>query len=242
MICLLKIKELPISERPYEKLEQYGEKVLTNAELLAIIIKTGTKEESSVTLAQKILSLRKNKNCKEDNLRFLQEISLQEFMSIKGIGKIKAIQLKAVCELAKRISRPIDTLKQKIKCPNDIAKLFMDELKVEKRELVKVVILNSQNQILKVQNVSIGGTSSAGIETKDILIEAIKIGAPKIILLHNHPSGDATPSKADLEFTKRLEKAAEILGIQLLDHITIGDGNYQSIKSILSLQERNGIT
>ena len=184
----MKMKELPISERPYEKLEMYGESTLSNAELLAIIIKSGTKEESSVVLAQKILSLRKNKNCKEDNLRFLQEVSLQEFMSIRGIGKIKAIQLKAICELAKRISRPIDILKRKITCPKDIVDLLMDELKVEKREIVKVVILDSQNYILKMQNVSLGGTSSAKVEPKDILVEAIKIGAPKIIIVHNHPS------------------------------------------------------
>ena len=238
----MKMKELPISERPYEKLEMYGEKTLSNAELLAIIIKSGTKEESSVALAQKILSLRKNKNCKEDNLRFLQEISLQEFMSIRGIGKIKAIQLKAICELAKRISRPIDTLKRKITCPKDIVDLLMDELKVEKREIVKVVILDSQNYILKMQNVSLGGTSSAKVEPKDILVEAIKIGAPKIIIVHNHPSGDATPSKADIDFTKKMDQASKTLGIELLDHITIGDGTYRSIKGMLLLlqnQERN---
>ncbi|MBR1802726.1 MAG: DNA repair protein RadC [Clostridia bacterium] len=237
----MKMKELPISERPYEKLEMYGESTLSNAELLAIIIKNGTKEESSVMLAQKILSLRKNQNCKEDNLRFLQEISINELMSIHGIGKVKAIQLKAVCELAKRISRPIDLLKRKITCPKDVANLFMDELKVEKREIVKVVILDSQNCILKVQTISLGGTISAQIEPKDILTEAIKIGAPKMILLHNHPSGDATPSRADMQFTKRLEEASVILGVQLLDHITIGDGNYRSMKAMMVLQnqERN---
>ena len=130
----IKMKELPISERPYEKLEMYGANTLSNAELLAIIIKSGTKEESSVTLAQKILSLGKNKNCKEDNLKFLQELSIEEFMQIKGIGKVKAIQLKATCELAKRISRPIKQLKTKIKTPHDVANLLMDELKTEKRE------------------------------------------------------------------------------------------------------------
>ncbi len=113
----VKMKELPISERPYEKLEMYGANTLSNAELLAIIIKSGTKEESSVTLAQKILSLGESKYCKEDNLRFLQELSLEEFMKIKGIGKVKAVQLKAVCELAKRISRPIVQIKTKIKTP-----------------------------------------------------------------------------------------------------------------------------
>lgn len=229
----MKMKELPISERPYEKLEMYGENTLSNAELLAIIIKSGTKEESSVTLAQKILSLGENKKCKQDNLKFLQELSIEEFMKIKGIGKVKAIQLKALCELAKRISRPIEQIKTKVNRPKDIANLLMDELKVEKREIVKVIIMNSQNVILKIQTIAQGGTSSAQVDSKDVLIEAVKIGAPKIILIHNHPSGESKPSGADIEFTKKIEKAAEILGIQLLDHIVIGYNQYTSIKTYL---------
>ena len=184
----IKMKQLPISERPYEKLEMYGESALSNAELLAIIIKSGTKEESSVTLAQKILSLGINENSKENSLNFLQELSLQELKNIHGIGKVKAIQIKAVCELAKRISKPIDISKIKIKAPQDIVSLLMEELKLEKREIVKVIILNSQNVIIKIQTISLGGTSSAHVEPKDILFEAIKVGAPKIILVHNHPS------------------------------------------------------
>ncbi len=229
----MKMKELPISERPYEKLEMYGESILSNAELLAIIIKSGTKEESSVTLAQKILSLGKEKNCKEDNLTFLQELSLTELMKINGIGKVKAIQLKAVCELAKRISKPIETLKIKIKTPEDVAKHVMNELKTEKREIVKVIVLNSQNVIIKIQTISLGGTNSASIDPKDIFMEALKRGMPKIIMVHNHPSGDATPSKQDCDFTKKIDRAAEILGIQLLDHIIIGYNQYTSIKSYL---------
>lgn len=233
----MKMKELPISERPYEKLEMYGERTLSNAELLAIIIKSGTKEESSVTLAQKILSLGENKKCKQDNLKFLQELSIEEFMEIKGIGKIKAIQLKAVCELAKRISRPIEQIKTKIRNPKDIADLLMDELKVEKREIVKVIIMNSQNVILKIQTIAQGGTSSAQVDSKDVLAEAVKIGAPKVILVHNHPSGESKPSRADIEFTQKIEKAAEILGIQLLDHIVIGYNQYTSIKTYLLQEE-----
>ena len=229
----IKMKELPISERPYEKMEMYGENALSNAELLAIIIKSGTKEESSVTLAQKILSLGKEKNCKEDNLKFLQELSIEELMQIRGIGKVKAIQLKAVCELAKRISKPIDICKVKVKNPQDIANLVMNELKIEKKEIVKVVILNSQNIIIKIQTISLGGTNSANIDPKDIFMEAIKSGAPKIILVHNHPSGDSSPSEQDCEFTKRIKKVSQMLGIQLLDHIIIGDNQYTSINAYL---------
>ena len=231
-MAVIKIKELPISERPYEKAEMYGEGALSNAELLAIIIKSGTKEESSITLAQKILSLGN-----ETDLRFLQDLSIEELTKLKGIGKVKATQIKAAFELAKRISKPLNLQKIKIKNPLDIAGLVMDELKLEKREIVKVVILNFQNVIIKIQTVAVGGKNSAHIEPKDILIEAIKRDASKIILLHNHPSGDATPSIKDIEFTKKLEEASNIIGVQLLDHIVIGYNEYASIKSYL-LKER----
>lgn len=226
----IKMKELPLSERPYEKLEMYGAHMLSNAELLAIIIKSGTKEESSISTAQKILSIKDKNN---DNLRFLQDMSIEEFMSIKGIGKVKAIQLKAVCEIAKRMSRPIDNAKVKINCPQDIANLLMDELKYEKREIVKVVILNSKNIVIKMVDICLGSDNYAILKPRDALLDAVKMSAPKIILVHNHPSGDPSPSKADIEFTKRLGQAASLIGIELLDHIIIGDSKFESIFSVL---------
>ena len=149
----IKMKELPISERPYEKLEIYGEKYLSNSELLAIIIKTGTKEETSISLAQKVLNLKENSS--EDNLRFLTDISIEEFMSIKGIGKVKALQLKAVCELTKRMSKPINSKKITIRNTADIAKLLMPELRYEKREIAKTIVLNNKNVVLKIIDISL---------------------------------------------------------------------------------------
>ena len=222
----IKMKELPISERPYEKLEMYGSNSLSNAELLAIIIKTGTREESSVTIAQKILKLNKEQ---KDNLKFLQNISINELTKIKGIGKIKAIQLKAVAELNKRMSRPILDNKVKITCPQDVANLLIDELKNEKREIVKVLILNTKNIVDKILDVSYGTANLAIVTQKDVLAEAVKMEAPKIILVHNHPSGDPMPSKADMEFTDRLIAASKLLGVELLDHIVIGHDSYESI-------------
>ena len=221
----MKMKELPISERPYEKLEMYGETALSNAELIAIIIKSGTKGESSVSIAQKILALEKNEN---NNLRFLQNVSIEEFMSIKGIGKVKAIQLKAIAELTKRMSKPLDISKVKINTPSNVAEL-LEEMKYEKREIVKAIILNSKNVIMKIVDVCLGGTNSAILKPKDVLQEAIKIGAPKIILVHNHPSGDPTPSQNDLDFTNRVYEASNLMGIELLDHIVIGDYGFRSI-------------
>ena len=223
----MKIKELPLTERPYEKLEIYGAESLSNAELLAIIIKTGTKEQSAVSIAQNILKLKEQ--AEQENLRFLQEMALEEFMKIKGIGKVKAIQLKAVCELTKRIARPINQKKPIIKTPKDVADMLIPELRYEKQEKVKVLILNSKNTVLKTYDVSLGGSNFAYIEPKDVLAEAIKMQAPKIILIHNHPSGDAKPSKGDYKVTDRIYEAAQLMGIQLLDHIIIGDGSYQSL-------------
>ena len=221
----IKIKELPITERPYEKLELYGEKLLSNSELLAIIIKNGTKEFTAIDVSNKVLNKINN------NLRELQDISLDELKNIQGIGKVKAIQLRAICELARRMSRPINDSKVQIKNTKDVAGIFMDELRYEKREIVKLVLLNTKNIIMKIMDISFGGTRSAELEPKDILMEAIKIGAPKMIILHNHPSGDPEPSLADFEITNRIEKASKIMGIELLDHIVIGDGNYVSIFS-----------
>ena len=194
---------------------------------MAIIIKSGTKEKSSVSIAQEILKL--NEKTKQDNLRFLQEVSLEEFMQIKGIGKVKAIQLKAICEITKRIARPINNQKKIIRTPKDVADLLIPELKYEKREIAKVLILNSKNIILKSINISLGGANFNCIEPKDVLAEAIKMQAPKIILVHNHPSGDCTPSKSDYKVTDRLYEAAEVMGIQLLNHIIIGDNTYKSL-------------
>ena len=146
----MQMKELPLSERPYEKLEIYGAQNLSSAELLAIILKTGTKGKTALNVAQEILSIQKN----TDNLRFLQELSIKDFMKIKGIGKVKAIQLKAVCELTKRISKPINN-RIKIKNSKDVADLLMPEMRYEKREKAKVLLLNSKNVIWKIKDISL---------------------------------------------------------------------------------------
>lgn len=223
----IKIKELPISERPYEKLELYGEKALSEAELLAIIIKTGTKNETAVELAKRILGL--NENINANNLNFLREKSIEEFMQIKGIGKVKAIQLKALCEFASRMNKPLDYRKIKIQSPKDIVKVLQDEMKYLKIEQLKLVILNNSNEILKIQNITEGNANIVSADAKNILSEVIKIQAPKIILIHNHPSGNLVPSQSDIEFTKKIKKASEILGIQMLDHIIIAENGYTSI-------------
>lgn len=223
----IKIKELPIIERPYEKLEMYGAENLTNSELLAIIIKTGTKEETSVQIAQRILNL--NYDPQMGELNFLKSITMEELMQIKGIGRVKAIQIKAICELAIRMSKPSNFKKIQIKCTEQLANLVMEELRFEKREYVKLFLLNNKNEILKNIDTAIGGTNFANVNMKEIIGEALKIKAPKMILVHNHPTGDPTPSKADITFTDRLYNAAKMFDIELIDHIVIGNMNFKSI-------------
>lgn len=227
----LKMKELPTSERPYEKLEIYGAKKLSNSELLAIIIKTGTKDETAISLAQNVLSLNKNKNT--NNLKFLQNIGIEELCKIKGIGKVKAIQIIAACEIGSRMQMPLDVQKIKIKNSQDVANLLMNELRWEKREIAKIILLNTKNIVQKIIDISFGGTNFAMLEPKDVLYEAIKTGTPKIIIVHNHPSGDHMPSKEDINVTRRIVNSAELIGLEVLDHIIIAENGCQSIMEFL---------
>ena len=166
----IKMKEMPLSERPYEKLEMYGEKSLSNAELLAIIIKTGTKDESSIVLAQKILNI----ITEEDNLKSLIDVSIEELTKIKGIGKVKAIQIKAVTELAKRMSRPVNKMKIKINTTEDAAKLLLEELRYEKREIAKLLMLDSKNTLLRIEDISLGRNKFCYNRTKERFIRTNK--------------------------------------------------------------------
>ena len=227
------IKQLPELERPYEKFEWYGESALSNAELLAIIIKTGTKEETSVQLAQKILNLNETKT---EGINFLRAISMQELMQIKGIGRVKAIQLKAVAELASRMTKPNNYKKIIIKQPSDLAEMMIEELRFKKQEIAKVVLLSSRNEVLKIKDIAIGSNNITTFSIQDILEEPVRMKAPKFILIHNHPSGEPSPSKQDLLFTKRLYEAAILLDIELVDHLIIGNQAYTSIFSEIVLQ------
>ncbi len=232
----IKMKDLPESERPYEKLELYGEQSLSNAELLAIIIKSGTKDETSVQIAQRILKLRGT--YEKDNLSFLREISLEQLKQIKGIGKVKAIQIKALCEIAIRMSKPINYKDIIIKKPQDIAQMVLNELSHEKKEIAKIILLDNKNRIQKIKDISTGGANYVNVNIKDIAIEALKISATRVILIHNHPTGDSRPSTADIKFTQKLYTALELFEIDLLDHIVIGNMEYTSIYEYIEKLKR----
>lgn len=222
----MKVKELPEMERPYEKLEMYGAENLSMAELIAIIIKSGTKDLTSIEVAQELL--------KEDvnniGITFLRELSLEELRSKKGIGRVKAIQLKAVAELAARATKPSNVLKRRIDTPEDIVKILMPELRNEKQEVMKTILLDTQNQIIKIVTNAIGNVNVNYVEAREIFKEPIKCSATRIVLAHNHPSGDTAPSISDIKFTRKILAASEIFGIELVDHIIIGDRNFSSLK------------
>lgn len=225
----MNIKELPTMERPYEKFESFGGEMLSDAELLAIIIKAGTKDKTSVQLIQELM---KDFEYENKGLGFLNGLSLTEIQKIKGLGKIKAIQLKAICELSKRIVKPANFNRYKITSPEDVAMLVMEELRYMSQERLITILLDSQNVVLKKITLAIGGLNKNLIEPREIFKEPIKLSADKIILVHNHPSGNPYPSDTDIKMTKRVVEAGKIFGIEILDHVIIGNGIFSSLKKM----------
>lgn len=224
----LSIKQIPLEDRPYEKFERLGETYLTDAELLAVIIKNGSRSLNCLEIAKYILGPHDNGL---SGFRYLKEASLDELMKIPGIGKIKAIQLKALIELASRISSNLSNEKRlKIKSPYDVYNLLKLELGTKQTEQVKVIILDNKNYVKSVITVSIGSTNKTAVSAKEILSEPIKQLASGIILVHNHPSGDTTPSRQDILLTRKINDYANMFEITLCDHIIIGKNEYTSLK------------
>ncbi len=218
------MKNLPESERPYEKYLLYGEESLSDAELLAIILKSGTKEANSLDIAR--LLLHGNHN----NLLNLYDLSYKQLTQIPGIGQVKAIQLKAVAELSKRIARTQSGYQLRMDKPETIADYYMEQLRHLKEEQLICAFFDSKCNFLGDVMVSKGSVNYAYVSPRDIFRYAFDYGAVLIILLHNHPSGDPYPSEDDIRITRRVEKGAGILELQLVDHIIIGDNRYFSFK------------
>lgn len=216
---------------PYEKFEKFGSEALTDIELLAIIIRTGTKNMNALELAGKILGLSSNSG-QFHGLLSLLHLSLEELMSIKGIGKVKAIRLKCVTELSKRIT--METFKTGIRfdSPKSIAAYYMEQLRHKETEHVLLVMCDGKNRFLKDCILSSGTVNMSLLSPREIFLTAIKNHAVNILLVHNHPSGDPTPSKDDISITQRIHEAALIMNIPLVDHIIIGDNNYISFKEL----------
>ena len=220
------ILSLPPEERPYEKCLEQGCQALSDAELLAVIIRTGAVGDTSVELARRVLDL----GGRQGNLAGLCGLSVQELTSVKGIGRVKAIQIQCIAELSRRMakSRARDGL-----CfhdPASIADFYMEDLRHEEREQCRVMMLNTRSMLLAEKQLSVGTVNASLISAREIFLEALKCQAVYIILLHNHPSGDPHPSREDILLTKRVWEAGELIGISLLDHIIIGDRSYVSLR------------
>ena len=216
---------------PYEKFEKYGADTLTNAELLAIIIRTGTKNSSSVELGEKILQLGTDRG-QSSGILSLLHLTIEELMQIKGIGKVKAIRLKCVSEFSKRIA--METFKSGIRfdSPKTIADYYMEQLRHLEVEQVRLVMTDGKNQFLKDCVLSTGTVNMSLLSPREIFLTALKSQAVHILLVHNHPSGDSTPSQDDIIITKRIHELSKIMNIPLVDHIIIGDNNYISLKEL----------
>ncbi len=218
------IKELPSTERPREKLYIHGPQALSNEELIAIIIRTGNKNDSAIDLARKVLSK------DERGLVYLRNTTLQELMDTKGIGECKAAQILAAIEIGKRINFRDALEKVKINEPSTIANLYMDEMRYLEKEHFRIALLNTKNQIIVTEEISVGTLNASIVHPRDVFMAAIKRNANSMILIHNHPSGDPTPSNEDMNITNRLVDAGNLIGIKVLDHIIIGDNRYISFK------------
>lgn len=217
------LKNMTLEERPREKMLVKGEKCLSNSELLAIIIRTGTKSKNAIELANYII------NKDTQGIRYLKDMTIEELCEIDGVGLSKATQIKAALELGSRIAS-FKPSQYKVKNPWDIYKYYMDILRYEKQEVFKVVLLNTKNEIISDVEVSKGTLNSSLVHPRDVFREAIKRSTNKIILMHNHPSGSVEPSSEDKNITSRLIKCGELIGIEVIDHIIIGDGLYFSFK------------
>ena len=221
------IKELPESERPYEKSEKYGASVLSDSELLAIIIKSGNRNERSTDLASRILMMKESRY----GLNVLNHVSMKELCSINGIGKVKAIQLMAVAELSKRMAEDIKREGITFEDSDSIAGFYMEKMRHLEREQTRLLLFDMRMKMISDMEIFKGTVGRSFMEPREILIEALKADAVSFVLLHNHPSGDPTPSTADIEITKRLKNAGDLIGIKLKDHIIIGDKKYVSLRS-----------
>lgn len=220
------MKNLPDKEKPYEKCIAYGPKSLSDAELLSVILKTGTKDLTVMELSRKLLTMPN----KDYGLCYLHKHNMSTLMSIKGIGKVKAITLLCVLEISLRITQSRLEDKVSFDNPQKISDYFMEELRHLEKEQVIIVLLDSKNRMITKVVSTIGTINSSLFSVREILVEALKNNATGIITLHNHPSGDSTPSKEDVIATKNLKEAAQIVGINVLDHIIIGNKNYYSFK------------
>ncbi|AFH65042.1 hypothetical protein B2K_30790 [Paenibacillus mucilaginosus K02] len=203
----------------------YGAEALSNAELLAILLRTGTYQESAVHVAQRLLR-------ESGGLRSLSDMSLEQMTSIKGIGSAKALQIRAGIELGRRMARSGLNETVTIRSPQDAANLLMEDLRYLQKEHFVCLFLNTKNHVIGRETLSMGSLNASIVHPREVFRSAIKRSSASIVCAHNHPSGDPTPSPEDIALTRRLAEAGEIVGIEVLDHLVIGDQRFVSLKEL----------
>ncbi|ETI70310.1 RadC family protein [Neobacillus vireti] len=219
----LMIRDFPQDERPRERFIQNGPQSLSNHELIAILLRTGTKDESVLQLSNRLLT-------HFEGLRMLKAATLEEMTEIKGIGSAKAIQILAAVEIGRRITNLSYHDRYVIRSPEDGAKYLMNDMRFLSQEHFVCLYLNTKNQVIHKQTVFIGSLNASIVHPREVFREALKRSAASVIAVHNHPSGDPAPSREDIEVTKRLVECGKIIGIDLLDHLIIGENKFVSLK------------
>ncbi len=221
------IREMPTADRPRERLQQHGAGALRDAELIAILLRTGVKGKSAVQLAEELL--------RKHSLEEFISVPIEALAKTPGIGHAKAVQLKAAFELAKRLSRPRE--RTIVNDPAAAAGIVREEMQHLDREEFRVLLLNTKNALIRVADVSRGSLNASIVEPREVFKDAIAASAAGMVLVHNHPSGDPTPSAEDIAITKRLVKAGELLNINVLDHIILGQRTNLRPQDYASLKE-----
>ena len=228
---MIKIKELPGSERPREKMLRYGSHSLSNNELLALIINNGTKKESALGLAERVLAV------DNEGLRGLLNCQPEEFTKIEGIGNAVACRICAAVEFGRRIAASPQKQRIKANDPGSAAAVFMEDMRHLQTEKLVVAMISSKGEVIAKENVAMGGLYYANTEPREVYANAVRKGAYGIVIAHNHPSGDPDPSAEDIALTRQMDAAGQLLGIKLIDHIIIGDGVYVSLREKGAFQQ-----
>lgn len=225
-----RIKDLPLSSRPREKLERKGAENISDEELIAILLGTGTKEANAVAVAKKILQ--------QTPLKTLSEVTLTQLQKISGVGRVKALHIHAALELGRRVFSPTSITKTVIYSTND-AIAVCREFTNKKQEYMVVLYLNARHELLQKEIIGVGSLNALIIEPKEIFAPALITLCAEIIIIHNHPSGDPTPSEEDVSFTSRVQKAGEVMGILLVDHIVLSSTGFFSFRDEAYVKEES---
>jgi DNA repair protein RadC len=218
----VRIHDIPEEERPRERLIRNGAESLSNAELLGIILRTGSREENVVNLCSRILT--------EYSIKQLSLANVSRLMQVHGIGKAKAAQIAAVFEIARRLETFVEEPKRKVCSPKDVYTLMYPKMREQKKEKFITLCLDTKNQIIKEEVVSIGSLNASIVHPREVFKSALLESSASVIMVHNHPSGDPSPSREDIMVTEKMVEGGKLLGIDVLDHIIIGEGRYVSLK------------